>query len=323
MPWDELVVSWNADAPQGTYLKVEVRAVYPDGPTKFYTMGLWSGDSPSSGVPSANQGVPGRESVRGQRDDNGDVHTDTLALKRAAKQLQIRVTLGGTGGGEGTKPRLKFVGLSLLDTKAVPAALPPFRAAWNMLIPVPERSQMAYPNGGRVWCSPTTVSMLLAYWSQKLNRPDLDRDVPLVAKEVYDPGWQGTGNWSMNMAFAGSFRGMRAYATRLSDVAELEQWIAAGIPVGLSVDYDRLRGKSPGARGHLVACVGFTATGDPIINDPGTLKNVRKTFPRKSLVDAWFYSHNTAYLIYPEDTALPKDSFGHWDSWLAAQRTVH
>jgi hypothetical protein len=68
---------------------------------------------------------------------------------------------------------------------------------------------------------------------------------------------------------------MRAYTTRLCDVAELEDWIARGIPVGLSVCYNRLRGKSREPSGHLVVCVGFTESGDVIVNDPGTREKVR------------------------------------------------
>jgi hypothetical protein len=156
--------------------------------------------------------------------------------------------------------------------------------------------------------------MIMTYWSHALNRPELDRDVPEIVKELYDSNWHGAGNWPFNMAYAGSFTGMRAYVSRFSDVSELEDWIAAGLPVGLSVCYDRLRGKGPGPNGHLVVCVGFTKDGDVIINDPGTSKNVRKTFPRKNLIYAWANSHNAVYLIYPEDAHLPVDRFGHWDS---------
>ena len=53
-----------------------------------------------------------------------------------------------------------------------------------------ERSQMAYENGS-VLCSPTTVSMLLSFWSKKLKRADLDRDVPRAA--VHDVGGQRGG----------------------------------------------------------------------------------------------------------------------------------
>jgi hypothetical protein len=305
--WDELIASWNVEMKSAAALRVEVRAVYPDHTTKWFAMGLWSADP---------QKHP-RKSVRGQRDADGDVDTDTLVLKQPAERVQIRVILSSAGK---HKPKLKFLSLSLLDGKTVREPLPPDRKAWGKVIEVRERSQMAYENGG-VLCSPTTVSMLLSYWSQKLGRPGLDCDVPEVVKGVYDPTWGGTGNWVFNTAYAGSFRWMRAYTTRLSDVSELEGFIAKGIPVGLSLCYNRLRGKGREPSGHLVVCVGFTKTGDVIMNDPGTSKNVRKTFPRANLIDAWAYSKNAAYLIYPVNTPLPRDEFGQWES-LTAKRMI-
>jgi hypothetical protein len=297
---DEVVVSWNVEMPSNAWIKVEARALYPDPSTKYYTMGLWSSD------PKQHP----RESLPGQQDDDGTVSTDTLVLKRACDRLQIRLTLSGD---DHAKSKLKLLGLSLIDTTITPPALPPNKAAWDKTLPVPERSQMLYP-GGNVWCSPTTLSMLLAYWSQKLNRPELDREVPEVAKEIYDVRWQGTGNWAFNVAYAGAYPGMRACVTRLSDVSELEDWVAAGLPVGVSLSYDLLRGRvDTRLSGHLVVCVGFTKEGDVVINDPGTTKNVRKIFPRKNLTSAWADSRNTVYLVYPESAKLPPDRFGHWE----------
>ena len=263
-------------------------------------MGLWSGD------PARHP----RASVRQQNDDDGDVDTDTLLLKQPVRKAQIRLTFGGDGK---QKPKLKFLSLSVLDTHAQPTELSPNRAAWGKTIEVPERSQMAYENGG-VICSPTTVSMMLAFWSRQLKQPGLDHDVPEVVKSVFDPKWGGTGNWVFNTAYAGSLHGLRACTLRLSDVSELEDFIARGIPVGLSLCYNRLRGKSREPSGHLVVCVGFTKAGDVVINDPGTSRQVRKTFPRANLIDAWAYSKNAVYLIYPENAKLPKDRFGRWDS---------
>jgi hypothetical protein len=231
-----------------------------------------------------------------------------LILNEPAPKVQVQVGLCGE-----EKPKIKFLSLCLTDTKAKVEPLEPNGAAWEKTIPVPERSQMAYPNGGTL-CSPTTVSMIMTYWAKKLNRPEMDHDVPDIVKEVYDENWHGTGNWVFNTAYAGSYPGMRAYVTRMSDVSELEDWIAKGLPVGLSLCYDRLRGKGPGPNGHLVVCVGFTKDGDVIINDPGTSKNIRKTFPRKNLLNAWANSKNAVYLIYPEGSELPKDRFGHWEN---------
>jgi hypothetical protein len=296
--WDELIVSWNADMPSNALLTIEARPIYADArPAKFYTMGVWSGASRREQ----------RHSVLHQKDENGDVSTDTLILNQPAQKIQMRVSISDG------KAKVKFLGLCFTDTKAKIEPLEPNREAWDKTIPVPERSQMAYPNGGAL-CSPTSVSMLMTYWSKKLNRSELDHDVPDIVKEVYDENWHGTGNWPFNTAYAGSYPGIRGYVTRLSDVSELEDWVAKGLPVALSLCYDRLRGKGPGPNGHLVVFVGFTKEGDVIINDPGTSKHIRKTFPRKNLIYAWANSKNAAYLIYPESAELPTDRFGHWAS---------
>lgn len=297
----ELIVSWNAVLSTGEYLLVEARAVSPEHCTRYYQLGQWSTD------PLQHP----RQSFGGQQDADGAVSTDTLLLRRPAARLQVRLTFGGQSGS--ASPQLKFLAISLTSTNTALSELPPQREAWGKVIEVPERSQMIYPNG-KALCSPTTVSMLLAYWARELKRPELDRTVPDIASAIYDSEWHGTGNWPFNMAYAGSFAGMRAYVTRLSDVSELETWIAKGFPVGLSVDYDRLRAKGPGPNGHLVVLVGFTPQGDPIINDPGTTLHVRKVFPRQNLIAAWACSRNTVYLVYPENATLPNDIWGHWDS---------
>ena len=135
-----------------------------------------------------------------------------------------------------------------------------------------------------------------------------------MAHEVRDPNWPGTGNWPFNTAYAGSFSGLRACVTRFSDVSELEDWIARGIPVIVSVAYTVLKGAPPraGPDGHIIVCVGFTQDGDVIVNDPGTRQQIRRVFPRQNLVKAWAQSHNVVYLIYPEASRLPPDRFGHW-----------
>ena len=97
-------------------------------------------------------------------------------------------------------------------------------------------------------------------------------------------------------------------------MSELEDWIAAGLPVVVSVDYTALKGEAGRPSGHLVVCVGFTEQGDVIVNDPGTRHEIRRTFPRKHLIAAWDRSHRTVYLIYPESARVPLDRFGHWFS---------
>jgi hypothetical protein len=302
-PWNELIVSWNVDAPAGTWLKVEARAQWPDHESKFYVLGLWTRDN----VPFP------RTSVSGQKDAQGDVKVDTLTLARTASICQIRLTLAGTNG---ILPRVKFLGLAFCNTNIVPAALPPNRAAWGEIIPTPERSQQSYP-GGSGWCSPTSLSMVLARWARVMRRADWDLDAPAAAAGVHDYGfYHPTGNWPFNTAFAGSLPGMRAYVTRLSDISELEDWIAAGIPVMISARYDLLKdGRKPDYNGHLTVCRGFTETGDVVINDPWTdpkVESIRHIYKRANVIRAWATSHNTVYLVYPENWAVPVSQLGDW-----------
>lgn len=301
--WNELVVSWNATAPAGSYLKIEACAIASGHRTKFYAMGLWTLDGLA---------FP-RASVSGQKDFDGDVKVDTLVLNELASAVQIRLTFGGTNGG---LPSLKFLGLSFCNTKITPQILPPNRAAWGKVIPTPERSQQSYP-GGSGWCSPTSLSMALARWGTVAQRADWNLDAPEVAAGVFDHNFKkATGNWSFNTAFAGSLNGMRAYVTRFSDISELEDWIAAGIPVVISARYDLLQdGRADDFNGHLTVCRGFTENGDLVINDPWTdvkVESIRHIYKRANVIRAWATSYNTVYLVYPEDTKLPTDRFGHW-----------
>lgn len=295
LAWDELVVSWNfrGDAEDG--LTVEAQVSYSDLETKWYILGQWA-HAP---------GKHPRESVKGQRDENGNVETDTLKMKRPGGAVRLRLTT--------TQPsaRIDFLGLSFCDSRAALAPLPPNTNAWGRILAVEERSQADYPEGINEWCSPTATSMLLAYWADRLKRPELRYSVPETARAVHDPNWPGTGNWPFNTAFAGWHPRIRACVARFSDVSEMEDWIEAGLPLAFSVSYGLLQGKAERGGGHLLVCIGFTENGDIVCNDPGR-RQVRQIYKRENLVKAWAESENTVYLVYPEGAALPVDRFKHW-----------
>ncbi|MCS1407017.1 MAG: hypothetical protein M2R45_00173 [Verrucomicrobia subdivision 3 bacterium] len=295
--FDELVPSWNVEGEVCCSLSVEV--LVGDRWAGPYSFGHWS----------RGEFAAGRTSVNGQKDEIGQVSTDTLILTRPARVVRLRMILQPADVGVES---LKLVGLSFTDTKAVPVPLVSDRRAWGKELSVPRICQLDF-KGGEVWCSPASVSMVLAYWANQLSRPELRKPVPQVAAEIFDPGWNGTGNWSFSTAYAGAFSGIRGLVVRLSDSVELEAFILAGIPLSVSVAYDVLKGmERRGSDGHLVVCVGFDRDGDIVVNDPAKSPQVHWVYPREAFVKAWAYSKNTAYLIYPETQALPPDSSLLW-----------
>jgi uncharacterized protein YvpB len=296
LPWNELIVSWNAVCPPGTAIIIEARSFDENGTTRFYTIGHWSAEPGK-----------GRTSVRRESDADAIVETDTLIARRLTKGAQMRLTLSGTNG---DLPALKLITFSFLNSASAHETNAPNQSAWGKTLDVPERSQLGYP-GGSGWCSPTALSMILAYWSQQLGRSELDVSVPDVAREVYDTAYHGTGNWAFNMAYAGGFDTMCGYATRFDDLRQVEDCIAAEIPVALSVSFDLLNGKSEDQNnGHLIVVVGFTENGDVVVNDPWPNpkkeNRVRKTFPREQVVAAWQRSKQTAYVVFPAGRGVPR-----------------
>jgi hypothetical protein len=151
--------------------------------------------------------------------------------------------------------------------------------------------------------------MLLSYWGEQRGRTDWIRSVPETAQAVFDPGWEGTGNWPFNMAYVGTHPGLTGAVARFDSIADLERWVAAGLPAAVSVSYSLLKGDAaatPGD-GHLVVVRGFTTEGDVIVNDPGVRRERgRRIFAREYLDRAWASSGRAVYCVWPDGHPLPE-----------------
>jgi len=239
--------------------------------------------------------------VTGQKDADGTVLTDTLRMVRAGGAIQFRLT--GRASGVGPLPKLARLFLNVCDTRPgefsiVHRDTPD--GVWGTVIDPPQYAQGDYP-GGHGLCSPTSVAMVLGYWSARMGQKNLAKTVPQVQSGVYDAVYGGTGNWAFNTAYAGSEPGLLGYAARLNSIEDLERWIGRGIPVVCSVSWYELHGQAlqSDEEGHLIVLVGFTKDGDPVFNDPGKRGEVRKIYKRSDFLLAWSYSKRTAYIICP------------------------
>ena len=321
--FSQAVPSWNAVTPGRTWIQVELRARTQDGrETKWYVLGRWaSGDADFH-----------RTSVPGQGDKDGFVAIDTFVPKKSVHAYQLRLTLYRETG-SGAAPTVSRLSTVVADDPSpyVPSAT---TMTGTVVLDVPEYSQEIhaghYPEfdgGGEAWCSPTSTSMILAYWDRgptaahyayvtDADPAHPDPWVDYAARFTYDYNYQGAGNWPFNIAYASTF-GLEGAVTQLRSLAEAEQFIKAGIPLVASLSFGsgKLDGfLFKGTNGHLLTIVGFTAEGNVVSNDPAALTDadVQRVYDRTQFEQAWMESTGgLVYLLYPPGTALPPSS-GNW-----------
>lgn len=294
----QLIASWNARTPEKTWLQVEAQGWTSKGaPTGWYVLGRWaSGDTDIR-----------RTSVDGQDDTNATVDVDTLETKPGVtlRAYRLRVTLYREVDSHAT-PFVTSIGAmtsNIPDRFDVPVSRP--GQASGIELPVPAYAQNLhkghfpeYGGGGENWCSPTSTEMVVEYWGRHPRAEDMswipagcpDRTVDYAARYTYDYSCQGTGNWPFNAAYAAQF-GLRAHITRLHSLADVEDYIARGIPVVTSQSFlaSELDGAGYGTTGHLMVIVGFTTDGDVIANDPASNSGagVRTVYKRAQFEKIW------------------------------------
>jgi len=292
--FDELISSWNAATPTGTWVEVLVRAELDGRWTKWYNLGIWA-----SGLETIQ-----RHSVRSQGDDDGHVGVDTLVIdakKAIVNAYQLKVRLFSVDGVATPSVRYLSAAYSTTPTKNSEPSTGNSEY-WNTLLAVPECSQMVYPDGGNVWCSPTSTSMIVSYWENYAG--PCEPAVRAAVEGIYDWIYDGTGNWPFNTAYAAT-HGLQGSVRRFSSMDEIEAWVAQGAPVAISFSWGK--GQLTGAAvtssaGHLSVVVGFDSQGNPIVNDPAANSDeqVQRTYLRSELEPLWLEnSGGTVYLIKP------------------------
>ncbi|KNE81258.1 MULTISPECIES: peptidase C39 family protein [Streptomyces] len=304
VPANEVVPSWNAHTPAGTWLQVELRGTYTDGTdTPWYVMGRWAaGDA---------EGDIRRTSVDDQSDGRSSVWTDTFSVNSSAGDLRLasyrlRLTLYRKPGGDRTPVvwRLGAMASDIPDRFTVPASAPGAGAARELELPRYSQNihigeYPEYDNGGEAWCSPTSSQMVIEYWGRKPTKKQLawvnpefaDPQVCHAARYTFDYQYDGCGNWPFNAAYAATYRDMQGIVTRLGSLGDVEKLIGAGIPVITSQSFleSELDGAGYGTAGHLMCLIGFTEDGDVIANDPASDSNdaVRHVYKRRQFENIW------------------------------------
>lgn len=299
-PFDytEAIASWNASTPPGSWVEIQFRAKYGERWSKWYILGIWASD----------YFTIERHSVRLQGDSDGFVAVDTFVSsnkKETTNKFQLKFRLFSEDRVSTASVRNGSVAYSTSAPKRAVASL---NTSTPTLLNVPKCSQMVYPDGGEVWCSPTSTSMVLAYLDHYVG--PCEPRVRAAVDGVYDWIYDGHGNWPFNTAYAAA-QGYEGYVARFTSLAKAEEFVAAGVPVVMSIAWgngDLTGADIDSTNGHLLVLVGFDATGNPIINDPASPSDaaVQHTYLRSEFEPLWLQSSGgTVYLIYPQGASVP------------------
>jgi len=282
-PFNNAVLSWNGITPEGTRLEFQLRAGDGNQVSPWFTMGTWS--------------AAGGSSAGGQINAWGNVDVDTLRLANRASTLQYRVLFESAN--PHASPQLRSVSIVYSDlTKPLTGPTPVVAGGWARDLEVPEYSQLEQdPSVARSICSATSLAMVLNYWGEGKTVKDVYEGVRDARTGIF-------GNWPLNTAYAGTL-GFDAYVDRYYSIEQLENEIAQGRPVVISIRFEpgQLE-NSPitSTTGHLIVVRGFTAQGDVIVNDPiaPSAPSVRRVYSREQLAKVWLDSGGIVYLVRPE-----------------------
>ncbi|WP_127843627.1 C39 family peptidase [Acidipropionibacterium jensenii] len=317
-------------------------------PASWFTMARWCEKLPAQGGGIHRASVDGQADdvavvdtdtlrARGTRPITGYRLRVTLFCPADESELPVVSLLGAVASrtptlttpehlGEGAPTDLTGTGTSTSTSTSTSTVTPGPTSARDIEVPVPTLSQMThrgqYPQwggGGGSWCSATSVAMVMTGYQVGPSPEDLawvkpadDAIVPFSARATWDHQYGGAGNWAFSAAYPAEY-GLTTFVTRLASVAQMEPFIAAGVPLAASVSFDaaELDGAGYSTEGHLLVVVGFTDRGDVVVNDPASHEladndQVRVVYRRDQFERVWLSgSAGTVYVIAAPGTALP------------------
>ena len=234
--FEQLVQTWNADIPEGTWVEAKARVCFAceNAAGRWSGWGSWGAWSPYIERRNHNGPVP-------NPDDPAcpGIHMDCDIMavdSEPAEAFQLQVLLHREAA-DIPSPVLRRTCAALRNRKLpeIPTytgdeAAVEALGKWNdtVILPSPAASQMIRdPEIGGSICNPTTMTVLLAYRGVQV----LPEEMAMTTVDLVE----GFGNWSYVTAGLGTY-GFRAIG-RFGDLNLLRREIREGRTVGVSVHY--------------------------------------------------------------------------------------
>lgn len=288
-PFDEMVVSWNAVTPPGTWVRVEAQVMVGEKWSEWFSWGEWS-TAADTGSPRGNP-----------QSSFADMDIDTLTVKSGkAAAARYRLTLHSNNAA--LTPAVRLVAITTRNSQSKEERLSSSRLDKNLAVPMYSQGLRDPRISSRI-CSPTSLNMVLEYYG-------LSQTPEETAWGVMDYKGNLFGNWSFNTAYAGSL-GLISYVAYYT-LEDVKREIARGYPVIASVRYRNsiavakaypILTNAPVAytAGHIVVIRGFRCKDGKeyvLVNDPAARdrQSVFREYLAEEFEEAWT---KVAYVIHP------------------------
>lgn len=340
---EECVPSWNIDVAEGWSCAIDVRAqvgssssdALADAPSEAASRSReeWSPWMPIGSWGVDEQADTLKLSELPANPGNGvSVDVDTIVTGKAhrgmlAVQLRVRAWSSDARGRD-ERGAAETLGVPRVSVRRLALCFSPAptpqdarlatdhssscltAATGQIRLDVPFRSQRTTDPAlaGRL-CSPTSVTMALAYFGQH------DLSVESVARRVYDTQRDIYGNWSRTIQGAYAL-GAPGYIRRFNSWPEVARVLREGTPIIASIT--AYKGELLGAPyeqsgGHLIVITGLDGRGGVYVNDPAasSAETGRLVYRQRDLDRVWLArKKGTAYILEASTRpapASPKD----------------
>lgn len=275
-PFDELIVSWDAERPKTDSYLIQV-SLWTSEWSPWLNYALWG----------ANDQYTFKESLE---DFGIRVCQDAVESKHKASGFRVRVLAREKG--------FRGLHVSAIDRSQHVVNFHPTKEI-SVNLKVPGISQIALSDERRTrLCSPTSTTAVINYLSNALNTSPID-----FANTIVDTKFDIYGNWILNTAQASHLLGKNwhCYVARLTTFNRIMDQLQLGYPVVVSVRGPLKGSALPYESGHLVVVTGFDSKSqevycmDPAFpSDPLT----HVTYPLMDFLTAWSRRQGIAYLFY-------------------------
>ena len=293
-PFTELILSWNAFRPNKGNYSFFVSAKYNNIWSSWHKINQWNKGSQETFLNSKNTYVKTKH-VR-------------LEMQKSKIATAFRVKVVANNGAD--LGRVKMLFASACDMNKFAFYKKDFNFPSTIIKGVPRISQWNVKHHrAKDLCSPTSTSMIMAYFAKKGLFTDKFQDLKQYVSEFAEKVRDGSyldiyGAWPLNVSqvFQESGGRLLAKVKRLNGINELYGYLRRKIPVAVSVRGHLRGGFKRYDNGHFIIVVGWDKEKNSVLCiDPAfvTESKMLRAYNFKDFMHAWGVSRNLAYIMLP------------------------